>query len=262
MKFLKGIILLGFIFSLFVFSVVIEIINSQLLDIMLKGIILFIIYMVFIIVKFNIRLKYFSALEKEYKYELLLKELDKDLSKLKKQYGPKITLMMFKSKILNHKGEFKESLQVLYSIILENVYMKKYKQTYYELIILNLLMLNKLDSAKTMYDMYLEKIKQEKLKKPSKAFLAIYKFYMGNINESKKMFEDLLNKKNISEKNNAYINYYLGLIDLKEGKFEEGKNKLEKVSSFKKEHFITEKAKKILEETFSPLSNLNEDVNI
>lgn len=111
--------------------------------------------------------------------------------------------------------------------------------------------LNRIDEAKEMFANHIDDIEVETKYKmldiSINHTLAAYEFYIGNLQKSREMFERLLEKDH-SEINEVSTFYFLGRIDLKEKKVEEGKQKLKKAAEFGKDYFISKMAKDVLSE--------------
>ncbi|WFD08685.1 hypothetical protein [Tepidibacter hydrothermalis] len=188
-----------------------------------------------------------SLLNDQYNVNLFLEEIEKDINKTLNDKNKKM-LLINKSCGLNYKGDFEQSVEILKSIDIKGIN-KVFKKSYYNNFLYNLLMLDRIDEAKEMFANHIDDIEVETKYKmldiSTNHTLAAYEFYIGNLKKSREMFERLLEKDH-SEINEVSTFYFLGLMDLKEKKLEEGRQKLKKSAEFGNYYFISKMAKDLL----------------
>lgn len=183
-----------------------------------------------------------SLLNKKGNPDLFLKEVERDIRfAFTRRY--RNMLLVNKSAGLIYKGDFEDAVNLLKSIKPER-FPRKIKLLYYNNLLSGLFLLERLDEAKELFNkhqkMFYEKSGSKLLDMAVKSTLAVYEMYFGSLNTSRRMLEELLNEK-LSDLHRATMLYYIGLIELKEGKLDEAKKRFEEAEKRGKNSYIPQK---------------------
>lgn len=175
-----------------------------------------------------------------------LKEIDKDIGKARGK-RLKSTLMPNKAAGLAYKGQWDVAISLLNSID-QSALNQNGQILYYNNLLWLLLMAERFDKARKLLsehpDVLASKTKDDQLNDALKGTLATYEFYLGDVNKSREIFADLLKPEQPTIVR-AVRQYFLGMLDLKQGRAQEGTNNLDKAAELGKGTFIPDKVKEL-----------------
>ncbi|MBM7613821.1 hypothetical protein [Alkaliphilus hydrothermalis] len=178
-------------------------------------------------------------------------ELDKMINKTKNKKYENF-LMISKSSGLLALGKYREAANLLKLVdlgSLPNIYIVQY----YNNLLYSQLMQENLNDAEALREASRKLLgkyeKQKSLKNSIKNTFATYEYYLGDLEKSQSMFEELLKDQNSILLYKIASHYFLGLIDLKKENKEQAKEKFEKVLNTGHNNiFFEKKAASLLKE--------------
>jgi len=141
-------------------------------------------------------------------------------------------LMINKSSGLLALGKFREAANLLKLVdlgSLPNIYIVQY----YNNLLYSQLMQENLNDAEALREATKKLLgkyeKQKSLRNNIKNTLATYEYYLGDLDKSQSMFEELLKNQEVILLQRIASQYFLGLIDLKKDRKAQAKERFEKV---------------------------------
>ncbi len=208
-----------------------------------------VIYFAYIFLKGYIPVK--LAIRKGEYIAYSLKEVNNSIEKARDE-EQKSSFLVYKAELMNFKGDWQQSLDILRSIDTKSISKNPLDIYYYNCLAFTLLFSEKYDEAVNLFmsnmKMFTPNTNNKNLNGLIRTNLAAFEYFTGDVEESKKMLRDLING-DLKGFYRLTALYLLGMVYLKDGDIEMSDKYFDDAIAVGGETFLPNKIKEVKSKT-------------